>query len=519
MHLSLRGSQILGAVKQQFPDGPFDVEACKYMLESQPREPYGNSLKDLAHVESDMRDRSVYVGIQGVSIWTDESYRRRMLAACLSKDERLVTLTNVALLGSSQMKMDYDTLITDKQRYQDMFSRLPGRAAHLKNSLGHQVQSFLASPDSKGSSIDIDDPVDSWGGCGLQATFSANDLQEACRLHDQLVPLGPLMLALSAATPIYKGKLVVTDTRWEAMCWAGDDRKSSEKPEVPPRLGCTPMYLEETTSARQMNDQSVVAGDGPKFDLHQYGVPAAIATYFAHILEREPLIDTTCTGGPVISSTSQDKRVASLNTQMSTWWPHVRLKLPVLSNVDKGLPWRVEFRPMEAQPSDMENAALVVALRVLQQTIQHFDLDLKIPISAVEKNMNRANTHNAATDQNFRFAVQPYRREHEPAPAFDGWASLDFIFNGDSDDAGRMWRGLLPLARDYLALRRISNLPRKEQAKIFDALDMLSARASGRLETPAQWMRRFVKEKSHGILRDEEISARLYYEMILALSE
>jgi len=57
VHLSLRSSQILSELRQKFPDGPFDLEACKYMLESQPRRPYGNSLTDLAHVEDDMRDR------------------------------------------------------------------------------------------------------------------------------------------------------------------------------------------------------------------------------------------------------------------------------------------------------------------------------------------------------------------------------------------------------------------------------------------------------------------------------
>lgn len=59
--LSLRCSQILGELKEKFPGGPFDLEACKYMLESQPRRPYGNSLRDLAHVEDDMRDRRVNV--------------------------------------------------------------------------------------------------------------------------------------------------------------------------------------------------------------------------------------------------------------------------------------------------------------------------------------------------------------------------------------------------------------------------------------------------------------------------
>lgn len=443
-----------------------------------------------------------------------------MAVACLSEDERLLNLTNVALLGSSHMDLDCDALITDKPRYQDMFDKLPGRAPQMDDHCSYEVQSVPLSPTREPSTVKIRHAVESWGGCALQATLSARNLQDACRLHDQLIPLGPLMLALSAATPIYKGRLVSTDTRWEAMCWAGDDRKPSEKPELQPRSGCTPMYLEETLSARRMNDKFLKSAEGPKSDLCKHGVSPALATYFAHVLDRAPLVDATCTPeADGLSSSAQDMRLDSLNVHMSTWWPHVRLKLPVLSTANDSLPWRVEFRPMEAQPSDMENAALVVALRILQQTIQHFNLDLKIPISAVEQNMNRANNRNAATDQIFRFTVRSMSSAGEPAIAFDGLASLDVIFNGTGDDADQTWRGLLPFARDYLAHRNIFSLHSEEQDKILGALDLLSARASGRLETPAQWMRRFVTERSRDSLRDEEISSRLYYDMILALSE
>lgn len=410
------------------------------------------------------------------------------------------------------MELDYNELITDKPRYQDMFGKLPGRVSQLSDNCGHEL-----SLDCGRSTINIGHAVDSWGGCALQATFSAHNLQEACQLHDQLIPLGPLMLALSAATPIYKGRLVTTDTRWKAMCWAGDDRKPSERTDLPPRMGCTPMYLEETPSAQQMNDRPLKLAERAKTDLQKHGVSPALATYFAHILGREPIIDTACIPEPGDTSDSaQDTRMDSLNIHMSTWWPHVRLKLPVLSSANDSLPWRVEFRPMEAQPSDRENAALVVALRVLQQTIQHFNLDLKIPISEVEQNMNRANDRNAAIEQIFRFAV---RFVDEPAHAFDGWASLDVIFNGFGDGNGQSWRGLLPLARDYLALRNLSSLRSEEQEKILGALDLLSARASGRQETPAKWMRSFVAERSWDCFRGEEISSRLYYDMVLALSE
>jgi glutamate--cysteine ligase catalytic subunit len=416
------------------------------------------------------------------------------------------------------MKLDYKSLVTDKQRYRDMISRVPERAKTTSDDYGHDPGSRFVSSDCEEHSATRDDMIYGWGGCGLQVTFSANNLQHVCRLHDQLVPLGPLMLALSAATPIYKGRFVATDTRWEAMCSAGDDRKPSEKPDIHPRLGCTPIYLEESASTRRLNDRTLKSIDGLGPDLRGHGVPPSLAIYLSHVLNRDPLIDApNMPDGDEMSSSAQGSRVDLMNLHMSTWWPHVRLKLPVVSTVDDSLPWRVEFRPMDAQPSDMENAAFVVAMRILQQTIQHFDLDLRIPISAVEENMIRANARAAATDQMFRFAVKIGHSPDASAYAFDGWASLDTIFNGGDDGAGRTWRGLLPVAKDYLVQRGISELPCTEQEKIFGALELLSARAYGRLQTPAQWMRSFIRN-SHGDLANEEISAQVYYAMILELS-
>lgn len=45
------------------------------------------------------------------------------------------------------------------------------------------------------------------GCCCLQMTFQAQSLEEARHLYDQLTPLTPIMLALSAASPIWRGYL------------------------------------------------------------------------------------------------------------------------------------------------------------------------------------------------------------------------------------------------------------------------------------------------------------------------
>lgn len=70
------------------------------------------------------------------------------------------------------------------------------------------------------------------GSCCLQITFQAKNINEARKLYDQLSPLGPIMLALTAATPIYKGFLVDTDVRWNQISKSVDDRTPEELGEV-----------------------------------------------------------------------------------------------------------------------------------------------------------------------------------------------------------------------------------------------------------------------------------------------
>ena len=70
------------------------------------------------------------------------------------------------------------------------------------------------------------------GSCCLQITFQAKNITEGRRLYDQLSPLGPIMLALTAATPIYKGFLADTDVRWDQISRAVDDRTPEELGEI-----------------------------------------------------------------------------------------------------------------------------------------------------------------------------------------------------------------------------------------------------------------------------------------------
>lgn len=64
----------------------------------------------------------------------------------------------------------------------------------------------------------------------------------------------------------------------------------------------------------------------------------------------------------------------------STNWQSMRFKPPPPNS---SIGWRVEFRPLEVQLTDFENAAFVVFVVLLTRAILSFKLNLYIPITKV----------------------------------------------------------------------------------------------------------------------------------------
>ena len=64
----------------------------------------------------------------------------------------------------------------------------------------------------------------------------------------------------------------------------------------------------------------------------------------------------------------------------STNWQSMRFKPPPPNST---IGWRVEFRPLEVQLTEFENAAFVVFVVLLTRAILSFKLNFYIPISKV----------------------------------------------------------------------------------------------------------------------------------------
>jgi glutamate--cysteine ligase catalytic subunit len=184
--------------------------------------------------------------------------------------------------------------------------------------------------------------------------------------------------------------------------------------------------------------------------------------------------------------------------------------------------WRTEFRTLEVQLTDFENAAFAALVVLLSKAMLARGYSFMIPMSYVHENMRRAQLKDAVLTQKFWFransaaqgsveagfhtvqSVQNRYRYDIPASGDIDLVemTLDEIMNGVPGGGASKFPGLLQLVRDFVQ----HDLPTSEDASASSAhlqqhgelalldsyLVLLGARASGALPTAARWMRNYV---------------------------
>ncbi len=274
-------------------------------------------------------------------------------------------------------------------------------------------------------------------------------------------------------------------------------------------------------------DPDLVVDEELKQRLKDGGMDDLLATHFAHLFIRDPIVIF-----------AEDLKELDLNKTdhfenlQSTNWQHMRFKPPPHDN-DTG--WRVEFRPMEIQITDFENAAFSIFIVLVTRAILSFDLNFYIPIPLTTANMETAHARNAVLDQKFHFRNDPLpprpiklngasgsttpanipSRPHTPRGPVEDEHSLmtvDEIINGQSGDG---FPGLIPLVDSYL---NSMNVDVETRCNLARYLDLISKRASGKLWTGAKWIRHFVREHEE-YKHDSVVSASINYDLIRAVEE
>lgn len=259
-----------------------------------------------------------------------------------------------------------------------------------------------------------------------------------------------------------------------------------------------------------------------------------LATHFAHLFIRDPLV--------IFSEDLEEldvNKADHFENLQSTNWQHMRFKPPP---PESDIGWRVEFRSMEIQITDFENAAFSIFIVLITRAILSFDLSFYIPISRTTENMETAHARNAVLDQKFYFRKDPFpRRAPKNAPLPNGASAFSSatssavntpppspplgpveseyelmtiadIVNGCSDGS---FPGLIPLVESYL---NSVNVDVETRCFLATYLDLIRKRADGTLWTGARWIREFVA-KHPSYKHDSVVSEEICYDLVKAVEE
>lgn len=250
-----------------------------------------------------------------------------------------------------------------------------------------------------------------------------------------------------------------------------------------------------------------------------------LATHFAHLFIRDPIV----VFAEDLKELDLEKADHFENLQ-STNWQNMRFKPPPPGS-DTG--WRVEFRPMEIQITDFENAAFSVFIVLITRAILSFDLNFYIPIARVSENMEIAHVRDAVSSKKFYFRKNPFpsrsgksantsgtstpaaiSRPSSPlAPVEDEYElmTINEVINGQQSTEGG-FPGLIPLVESYLNSMNVDVETRCELARY---LDLIRKRADGTLWTTAKWIRNFVGNHPE-YKKDSVVSEAINYDLVKA---
>ncbi|XP_068867528.1 glutamate--cysteine ligase catalytic subunit isoform X1 [Aphelocoma coerulescens] len=511
-------------------------EYGSYMIEGTPGQPYGGTMSEFNTVQDNMRKR------------------RQEAASVLKENEAVCTVTSFPSLdlivvlhrlgcpgftlpeykptpvegGASKSLFFPDEAINKHPRFSTLTRNIRHRRGEKvvinvpifkdKNTPSPFIETFPnddgeAAKAAKPDYIYMDAMGFGMGNCCLQVTFQACSISEARYLYDQLATICPIVMALSAASPFYRGFVSDIDCRWGVISASVDDRTREERGLEPlknnhyriskSRYDSIDSYLSEC--GEKYNDIDLTIDKDIYEHLIKEGIDHLLAQHIAHLFIRDPL--TLFEEKIHLDDANESDHFENIQ---STNWQTMRFKPPP-PNSDIG--WRVEFRPMEVQLTDFENSAYVVFVVLLTRVILSYKLDFLIPLSKVDENMKVAQKRDAVRQGMFYFRKDICKGGNA---VVDGCGSaqngtgtdteeytlmsIDTIINGKEG----VFPGLIPILNSYLENMEVDVDTR---CTILNYLKLIKKRASGELMTVARWMREFIAQhpdyKQDSVITDE----------------
>lgn len=541
--MALRAHDILPILQEREKTDPENAESLwrpeygSYMIEGTPGKPYGGLLAHFNVVEANMK------------------HRRSEVEALLKPGEKIFSITSFPQLGckdfcsppalpdplssaSRSLFFPDEAIFLAHPRFRTLTRNIRSRRGEkvainvpifkdsetpqpFKEDLTQLGDDGEMGRNALNDHIYMDAMGFGMGCCCLQLTFQACNINEARTLYDQLAPMCPIMLALTAASPVHRGFLADTDCRWNIISEAVDCRTRQERGLEPltsdrfriakSRYDSIDSYL--SPEGHQYNDIPLTMDQEAYEALRNAGIDHLLAQHVAHLFIRDPV----SLFSEKINQNDQEDSDHFENLQ-STNWQTMRFKPPPPRS---RIGWRVEFRPCEAQISDFENAAFVCFVVLLTRVILTYKLNFLLPISKVDENMQRAQRRDAVRKEKFWFRKDLAAQRSSSStntsiePTLDEPPCIEMtiaeIINGKDEE----FPGLIPLISSYLNSVEVDA---DTHCTIHQYLRHIQKRANGELMTAARWIRNFITTHED-YKQDSVVSDSINYDLLIAMDE
>ncbi|XP_065919310.1 glutamate--cysteine ligase catalytic subunit-like [Dysidea avara] len=540
--LALIGPETLDKItskEEKIPIGQqqtaWSPEYAAYQIEGIPGTPYGDSITSYCMVESNMKMR-----------------RHQLLKALESSGSTVISITGFPRLGcpgfthpqyeptpsngvSNSLFFPDEAIWYSHPRFKVLTENIRLRRGENqvvntpvykdKNTPNPFVDQILSTDKAHLENTMVDHLYFDCAGfgagmCCLQVTIQAANIDEARLLYDQLAVISPILLAISAATPACKGYLCDSDCRWNFVSGAMDDRTKEERGLEPlkkdsfviprPRWDSIPCYIHPTSSNH--NDEQLPFDEEIMKTLQEQGFDEHLAHHFAYLFIRDPLqlFEEKLHQDP-------EKENDHFENIYSTNWNTMRFKPPPPEST---MGWRVEFRPLEVQLTDFENAAFVVFVVILTRSILSYGLDFRIPISKLDENMKRAVKRDTVNKELFHFrkVIIPEGDDNNdgdnvksdgPFSTSPEYKEMDIntIINGNGN-----FLGLIPMVQKYV---NSLDVDADTHYSIQQYLKLIQKKAAGELLTTAKWIRNFITQHCD-YKEDSIITEKITYDLMVA---
>jgi glutamate--cysteine ligase catalytic subunit len=341
------------------------------------------------------------------------------------------------------------------------------------------------------------------GNTSMQITFGTKNIEQARYLADQLAVFSTIILPLSAASAIFKGKLADVDVRWTSLsqgvdCRTGAERDSNNPDYIPKtRWSTISCYISDRPECKEeyndiefpFDEEMMKFAEDKALELN-VEIDKSLIRQLGFLFLQDPLI---VFGDRIFVDDS--KETNHFENIQSTNWNNVRFKPP--PNFESNIGWRVELRTMETQLTADECTAYSMFSFFIAHMLMKKGYNFYIPISKLDENMERAQKRDAILTEKFWF------RKSVEKDSPDEWLELtiDEILHGKPGTFVGLFNLLFDFCMEEYGVDIQEEWKKKKEGRTIEInkitenmkyFEILSKRAKGEMPTIARWIRNFV---------------------------